>query len=138
PGPGAGAAEPRVLAGRPEVKVGLVVNRISDASFREDAWTADFDIWFRWSDPELAPGETFVVANGDLVQREKVEEHASGPERFARYTAKARVQNVFDPARFPFGDEALVIQIEDRRPDGRAVRYLAEPDASGLRRAGVP
>ena len=38
----------------------------------------------------------------------------------------ARIAKPFDPSRFPFGDEGLVVQIEDASHGLVGVRYVAD------------
>ena len=76
---GSAATEPNVRA--PEIKmdpgakpvdvlVGIYMNSIGEVSLRESGWTADFDIWFRWTGDEVRPGNTFEVVNGQIARRQ--------------------------------------------------------------------
>jgi hypothetical protein len=58
-----------------EVRVGVYVDRISALSVKETGWSVDFYIWFLWKHPELNPGETFQIIEGDIESREKNTEH---------------------------------------------------------------
>jgi hypothetical protein len=53
------------------VRVGIYVNRIGEIDVRESSWTADFDLWFRWTDKNIEPGETFQISNGEIESRDK-------------------------------------------------------------------
>ena len=121
-----------------EVLVGIYINRIGEFSIKEAGWTADFDIWFRWTGDGVRPGENFQVVNGQIARREKKAAYARGGEQYERYRVKARIMKYFDPSRFPFSDEALTIQVEDDSRGVEALRYIADERGSGINRLGVP
>jgi hypothetical protein len=135
---GTKAPEIRVSKKPVEVHVGIYINSIGEFAVREGGWTTDFDIWFRWTDDRIRPGETFQVVNGEINQREKREAYARGGERYERYQVKARLRTFFDPSRFPFSDEALTIQVEDGARGVEKLRYVAEDRGSGIRPLGIP
>jgi hypothetical protein len=119
-------------AGPTPVEVGIYVNRISDVSVRELGWTADLEVWFRWKDPALNPGETFWLSNGEIETREKIETIVNGTERYERYRVKARLAKQFDMTRFPFVDEALIIHLEDNTRGAQTIRLIADRKNSGV------
>jgi hypothetical protein len=132
------APEIRVSKKPVEVRVGIYVNRIGEFDAREGGWTADFDIWFRWTDARIKPGETFRLVNGEVHQREKRETYARGGERYERYQVRARMTKFFDAARYPFSDEVLTIQVEDGAGGEEKLRYVGEGRGSGIRPLGIP
>jgi len=119
------------------VLVGMYINSIGEFSLRESAWTADFDIWFRWTGGEVRPGNNFEVANGEIDQREKKEAYVTGQEHYERYRVKARLTKFFDASRFPFSDQGLTIQMEDSTHEAERLRYVADEQGSGINRLGV-
>jgi hypothetical protein len=121
-----------------DVLVGIYINRIGEFSLVQGAWSADFDIWFRWIGDGIRPGDNFQVANGEIDQREKTDASASGEEHYERYRVKARLTKYFDPSRFPFGDEALSIQIEDGANRAETLRYIVDERSSGISLPGLP
>jgi len=143
---GSAATEPNVRA--PEIKmdpgakpvdvlVGIYMNSIGEVSLRESGWTADFDIWFRWTGDEVRPGNTFEVVNGRIDQRDKKEAYVTGREHYERYRVKARLIKFFDDTRFPLSDDALTIQVEDSTHEAERLRYVADTQESGISRSGV-
>jgi hypothetical protein len=109
-----------------DVHVGIYINRIGEFSLRDNRWTADFDIWFRWTGDNVHPGENFEVMDGRMELKEKKESYARENEQYERYHVCARIIKHFDASRFPFGDEGLAVQIEDGVDDARKLRYVAE------------
>jgi len=97
-----------------DVQVGMSLNRISEIALKEAGWTADFHIWFRWTGKAVNPGKNFQIVNGKILEREQVKAHVRNGERYEQYRVTARMTKYFDPARFPFSDGGLTIEVEDR------------------------
>lgn len=113
------------------VAVSATVNRASGFSLREGRWDVDFNIAFRWRGDAVNPGSDFRVVNGEILHREKEVSAVFDGERFERYAVRARMEQPFDPARFPFSDAGLAVQIEDASHDTDALRYVVY--RSGIR-----
>lgn len=126
-----GAASPT------QVRAGIYVNRIGDFAMKEAGWTADFDIWFRWSGKTVKPGETFQITNGTIESREKREEYVREGEHYERYHVKARMAKFFDPNRFPLADEPLTIAVDDTVHGVGSLQYVADTQDSGISPAAV-
>jgi hypothetical protein len=126
-------------AGEPiDVAVGIRINRISAFSLRESTWRADFDIWFRWSGDRVKPGENFQVVNGEVDHLEREEIYASGSEHYERFNIRADLAINLDASRFPFSDQVLGIQVEDRADGAEYLRYIPDEKDSGISRLGIP
>jgi hypothetical protein len=139
-GPDAQPSGSQLTQGRKPVEVttGININHIGEFSVKESGWAADFDIWFRWTGNGISPGESFRVVNGEVDSREKIEAYLRNGERYERYRVKARLMKFFDPDRFPFSDETLVIQIEDAVHGPETLRYIADETDSGINSSGIP
>jgi hypothetical protein len=120
------------------VQVSLNMNRFGEFALKESAWTADFDIAFRWTGDGVNPGETFRIANGQILQREKGTSYQRGEERYAEYRVIARMVKPFDASRFPFSDEGLGIQVEDATRRMDTLRYVADDRNTGARPESIP
>jgi len=121
-----------------DVAVGVRINRISAFSLRESTWRADFDIWFRWSGDRVKPGENFDLVNGEVDHREKEESYAEGSERYERFNVRADLTINLDASRFPFSDQVLSIQVEDRADGADELRFIPDEKDSGVSRLGIP
>jgi hypothetical protein len=55
-----------------------------------------------------------------------------GAERYERYRVKGRMAKYFDPTRFPFADEPLVIQVEDGLHGVDALNFVADAKNSAV------
>ncbi len=126
-------------AGEPvDVTVGIRINRISAFSLRESTWRADFDIWFHWSGDRVNPGENFQVVNGEVDHLEREEDYTSGTERYERFNVRANLAINLDASRFPFSDQVMGIQVEDRADGAENLRYIPDEMDSGISRLGIP
>jgi hypothetical protein len=121
-----------------EVPVGVYVHRIGEFSSNESSWTADFDIWFRWTGDKVKPGESFQIANGQVNLRELREAFVTGGNHYERYHINARMSDSIDALRFPISDVVLTIQVNETKYDARTMRYLADQQGSGYSRRGIP
>lgn len=120
------------------VTVGVFVDHIDDVDVGNGTFAASFDVWFRWRDDGLRPGETFQLVNGNVTSRVKTESSDEGGEHYERWRVHAKVESSIDPVRYPFGDVALSIQIEDGRSDMNRIRYVADTQASGVSFEALP
>jgi len=135
PVPGAGLAP----AGKPvDLKVALRMNRIGEFALKESAWTADFNLAFRWTGSGVATAEAFRIVNGQVLERDKQESVDLDGQRYERFRVLARMTKPFDSTRFPFGDEGLVVQVEDATHGPQLLRYVADERNSVVDPEGVP
>jgi hypothetical protein len=127
----------RTAGGPVKVLVGIYVNRIGEFAMKEAGWTAEFDIWFRWAGAEVNPGETFQVVNGQIETRKKQEAYVRDGEHYERYRVRARIAKFFEPARFPFADEPLTIQVEDGVQGVESLQFVADTQDSSISPAAI-
>ncbi|HMA06698.1 MAG TPA: hypothetical protein VKP68_02480 [Ramlibacter sp.] len=135
------AASPAASTSGPasqEVLVGARLNRISDVAPTEGAWTADFTLWFRWDDPALSPGKDFGLVNGQIIQQDKLTSVARGATRYEEYHVVARMSQAFDALRFPFGEDVVVVRIEDKGHGVDRLRFVADRQGSTVAPEGMP
>ena len=126
-------------AGTPTlVKTRIDILRVGDFSLRESGWTTDFVVRFQWKGAGLNPGESLRIANGQILQREPVATGTENGERYAAYRVSARVVGDFDPSRFPFANEWLVLQLEDATHTAENLRYVVDDHASEVDLEGLP
>ncbi len=115
-----------------EVRAGLYLEQIHQVSIRDQSWSAEFFIWFNWTDPELKPGETFRLLGGEIELREKLASRENGKERYALYRVAANITKVFDVTRYPLDDHLLSIIVEDGERQSYQLRYVADVANSAL------
>jgi hypothetical protein len=119
------------------VQAGIYLDRIPELSVRDASWTADFYIWFRWKNADISPGENFLVVDGWIEQRQKVEAFVDGDEHFERYRVVAKISKFFDVRRFPLDNHLLTINIEYPAYRRAELLFVADPASSISSRAQV-
>lgn len=110
-----------------QVVVGTFVNQIHEFSLREDSFTVDFYLWFRWKNAELKPYETFSIVDGRIESRTDpvVRELPTG-EKHAYLRVVAKVTRFFDVTDYPLDNHALTIIVEEEDQEAHALRYVAD------------
>jgi hypothetical protein len=121
-----------------DVLVGGSINRIGEFVLREATMTADFNLWFRWNSDAVNPGKGFRLVNGQILQQENVESSRNGKEHYVEYRIVARMTEDFDASRFPFGENGMVIQVEDNTPGAITMRYIADKKGSSTNPEAIP
>jgi hypothetical protein len=99
------------------VLVGAYVNKIQDLSFRENRYTIDFYLWFRWkAEGALAdykPLESFEIINGKIESKGSIVEKKIGDINYAVVRVSATMAETWELAEFPFDSHTVRINIED-------------------------
>jgi hypothetical protein len=100
-----------------EVTIGTYVNNIEDVNFRENKYTLDFFVWFRWkAEGELVnykPLESLEVLNGRVEDRSSIVEKKIGGLQYASARIRATMADTWDLAAFPFDWHRSEVRIED-------------------------
>ncbi len=110
-----------------EVMVGAFVNQIHEFSLRDNSFTVDFYLWFRWKNPNLKPYETFSVIDGRIENRtEAVVRELPGGERHAYTRVVAKITRFFDISDYPLDNHQLAIIVEEEDSESQKVRYVAD------------
>ncbi|WP_108646453.1 hypothetical protein [Polynucleobacter rarus] len=114
---------------KPNVKIGLYPKRIYDISFKDQKYSVDFTLWFRWEDDNIMPQKSFKVRNGkldglDLVWEGKITDQLTQKlVNFAVVNVSATFTDVWDIRNYPFDHQNLKIQIEEDRDETDVLTY---------------
>jgi hypothetical protein len=100
-----------------EVIVGTYINKVQDLSFRENRYTVDFYIWFRWKAKgalaDYKPLDSFEIVNGRIDNKSGVVEKKIGDINYATARIVATIAETWDLANFPFDWHRSQMRIED-------------------------
>lgn len=100
-----------------EVVVGTYVNKVQDLNFRENKYTVDFFIWFRWKAEgalsEYKPLESFEIINGRIDNKASVVEKKIGDTNYASARITATIAESWELSHFPFDWHRTEVRIED-------------------------
>jgi hypothetical protein len=127
------AAQPASPASGPaKVKIGLYINDIQQINLADYSFVGDVYVWFRDSDPELVPGQTFewmnMFAPDDHVQTTIYEVPQKEPDgsEYQVFRHQGPFAAKFSIRTFPFDQHKLTIEIEDREFDANRLVYEAD------------
>ncbi len=97
-----------------KVTTGIYIDRIKSLNIKDNLWTADFYIWFKWKG-DLNPGDSFQVVDGTVDPKDiqLIKNGTVGDENYALYKVTATITKKFDMNRFPVDDQFLTIVIQD-------------------------
>lgn len=100
-----------------EVVVGTYINKIQDLSFKDNKYTLDFFLWFRWkAEGALAdykPLESVEIINGKIENKSSIVEKKIGDMNYASVRITATIAETWDLASFPFDAHTMLVNIED-------------------------
>jgi hypothetical protein len=117
------------------VAVGAYLSNVPKVSLKENAFSFEMFLWFRW-DPErwppaglgqsadsaIGPAGQFEIVNGFGVRRQIVAEEPG----YVCLQVSGQATRMWDIRNFPFDEQMLRIEIEDSTYESDLVRY--EPD----------
>ena len=119
-----------------QVIVGSYVNRIQEVSFRENRYTLDFYIWFRWKPEgalaEYKPLESFEIMNGRVDNKSSVVEKKIGEFNYATARITATMSENWELASFPFDWHRPQVRIEDSVYTTQDLVFVADTTNSRL------
>jgi hypothetical protein len=119
-----------------EVVVGTYVDKVQDVSFRENKYTADFYIWFRWKAQgalaEYKPLESFEIINGRVDSKTSVVEKKIGDLNYAVARISATMAETWDLEDFPFDWHRTEVRIEDSVFTAQDLVFVADQTNSRL------
>jgi len=112
-----------------KVTAGIYVDRIFDVELRRTHRKVDFYAWFRWSGPNVHPGDNFQIVNGEIIKKALVADTDVGDEHYELYRMTAEITKFFNISRYPRDDHLMTILIEDTKRQYFDLTYV--PDAEG-------
>lgn len=120
-------------AGPTTAYIGVYVNQVDALSLKDNQFTADFAIWFRWKGGAASPAETFEVVGGRLDAQDNTP-YANELDgwRYSSRRVVATVTQFWNVSRFPLDDHTLRIAIEDADNESSKLMYVADSDNCGV------
>ena len=139
-GVGSGAAE-----ASNKVYVGVYVNAIQQVDLEHHMYTVDFQMWFRWTNPEYRPTDSIDFIN-DAEQWGTTTELATGEPVVlddGSFYQRAHLQSRFSTnmalESYPFDRQSLLIVVEDRNRSARQMEFIPDdPGAMSAPKLSVP
>jgi|SRR6185369_6281737 len=121
-------------AAKPEtIDVGTYLNQITAVDLRNNTFSVDFWIWFRWKNKALKPMDSFEVISGKINSKTNcTKSELPGEINYAACRVSATVIKHWDVTHFPFDDHTVAIEIEDGDIDETKGVYRADEKNSKL------
>jgi hypothetical protein len=115
------------------VTVGIYVNQLLALDLKNNSFTVDFYLWFRWSDDALHPADTFELPAGRVLSKTSVGKKKIGSENYASLRIVATIAQFWDMRRYPLDDHTLRIEVEDAESEAHALVFVADRSNEGVR-----
>ncbi len=123
------AEDYNIPAGAEKVTTGIYFDRIKSISLKDNIWTVDFYIWFKWTG-NLDPGENFQITDGSIDKKESIKNSTNGNQEYSLYKVTATITKKFDMFRFPEDNQFLTIDIQDKQLGRQQLVYVADNESS--------
>ena len=119
-----------------EVIVGTYVNKVQDLSFRDNRYTVDFYVWFRWKATgalaDYKPLDSFELMNGRIDAKSSVVEKKIGDISYASARVTATIAETWDLTNFPFDWHRVQVRLEDSTLTALDMTFVADTTNSRL------
>jgi hypothetical protein len=115
-----------------DVYIGTYVNRIYDVSLKDNRFTIDFYVWFRWQGNDIKPQESFEVVNGTIESIDGLYEDVIDEYNYASCRVIATITKFWDVSQFPLDGHILTLEIEDTDNEEFKMRYIADQENCAL------
>ena len=119
-----------------QVATGVYVTKIEGLNFRENKYSLDFYLWFRWKAEgplvDYKPLETFEIVNGRIENKTSVFEKKIGDMNYASVRVSTTMSEPWELARFPFDSHTMTVRIEDSNYTAKDLVFVADKSNSGL------
>lgn len=120
-------------AGPTLVTTGLYLSQIFGLNVKENNFSCDFYVWFRWEgNDELKPLDSFEISNGKIDSKNIIEQTKKGNTNYACARVTATVVEFFQLQRFPMDSHHLLIEIEDGKEAEQTLKYVNDEKNTGV------
>ena len=116
-----------------EVEVGIYVNGLSNFDFGKGAYSLDFYLWFRWSDPNIT-SMNIEIMNGHPAYSnafQKIIDNTNGTLKEQWFRLRADLFIPPDLTSYPFEAGGLKVDLEDAVLNNTMLRYHWASEGSG-------
>jgi hypothetical protein len=114
-----------------KVTTGIYVDRIRSLTLKENTWTVDFFIWFKWTG-DKDPSQNFQVVDGTIDKKEVIKNSTNSTPKFALYKVTATITNNYNMFRFPVDNQFLTIDIQDKQYPRSEMVYVPDNETSEI------
>jgi hypothetical protein len=108
------------------VKVGLYFNSVYDLDLANKSFTADFWIWYNYSNDSINPLESVEISNAKEFEFVMTDVEKVGNINWATHKCRAVLKKEWDLRNFPFDKQVLEVHLEDAIEDVSSLIYVAD------------
>lgn len=123
---GIDTAAAQTTAAPAKVQVGAYVMRLSNVSQKDGTFDVDMWLWFRWTDPNIRPYDSFEISNGRIENKSDATVTRDGNFNYTSVRVQATVFHDYDVQDFPMDDHNLIISLEDKDSDISKIVYESD------------
>lgn len=110
------------------VRIGVFVNDIYDVNLSEQSFSAQFWVWFNYTNPDLKPLESLEIPNAKAVDYHLEFLEEKGGVQWAGKRATAVLKKDWDIRRFPFDVQKMTIEFEESDRDIQSMVYVPDTE----------
>ena len=114
------------------VTAGVYLNQVYGVNLKENRFTADFYVWFRYLDDTLSPLDTMEIVNGKIDSKTIVVKKKIGNVNYVACRIVATIIKFWDISQYPLDRNQLTIEIEDVDKDDTQQIFTADIESSGI------
>lgn len=108
------------------VKLGVFFTSVYDLNLAEKSFTADFWIWYNYTNDSINPLESIEISNAKEFEFQSPDIEKVGNVNWATHKCKATVKKEWNLKNFPFDKQELHIEIEDAIYDSEQLIIVAD------------
>src|SRR5687767_9972032 len=108
------------------VKLGIFFTSVYDLNLAEKSFTADFWIWYNYTNDSLNPLESVEIANAKEYEFTAPDVEKVGNINWATHKCKATIKKEWNLKNFPFDKQELHVEIEDAIYDVEELIFIAD------------
>lgn len=118
---------------RPPIKVtvGIYVSQIVGVSLKDNNFTVDYYIWFRWKEDDFNPLENVEIINGKFEGTGPEPQKLKDGTNYVYRRGTTTVTEFWDVSRFPLDNHTLQIALEDGDKELDKMVFVADTENSG-------
>jgi len=108
------------------VKLGIFFTSVYDLNLAEKSFTADFWVWYNYTNDSLNPLESVEISNAKEFEFTAPDLEKIGNVNWATHKCKATIKKEWNLKNFPFDKQELHVEIEDAIYDVDQLVYVAD------------
>ncbi len=114
------------------VYIGVHVLRLTKLDITNNQYSMDFWIWFRWTDDQIKPYESFELTNGRIDCRQVERIDKIGGVNYACIRVEATLTCFWQVERFPLCSQNLTMEVEDDDLTAEQLVYVIDKNNCGV------